>query len=113
MYQLKVYDRKNQARLLGTLEVPAFKGDYYHVPLMSATTTWRRAYEPNIQLTVEEFTAEFYREWVTTGEDETPFSRVVKQESILTTDTPLGTLMKLRQFKPEGIEHRPSYRDLF
>ena len=105
MAKLKVYDRKNTYRLLGTLIVDReIRAAHLSVAVMPRMSV-RHSCEPSSLVSTLYDKADFLVEWEYDTHDTSWHSRSRSEEMILLTDTPLETLMQIDKFMLPGESH--------
>lgn len=101
--KLNVYDRKNQERLLGTLDVNReYRGDYFSLAIMPRMSF--NYHSPPLD-EIKYHKADFRKEWRNEVLGRTHWTEVVNRWTVLTTDAPLSVLMQIPDFAVDGEEH--------
>ena len=98
MADIKVYDRKNTERFLGTLTVrESIRGSIYSVALMPEMPK-RSMFDGQIAHDYAATKIDFHLDWSRRTTAESQFSRTIQEEAYLTTDAELKDLMKVDRF---------------
>ena len=111
MAKLKVFDRKNPDRFLGTLiwDRP-FTSPYLSVACMPRMSMTRVMHSASKVSSMEFTKADFKVEWEHETKADNWHTRIREERMILLTDTPLETLLMIEKFMLPGEDATDAYR---
>lgn len=105
MPKLKVYDAKNETRLLGEIDAPEFYGDRLRMAALKATSPYRINPSLDYDRPFHIEDVEMQVQWRTKTESAGRWQRTRVEEAVLVTNASLATLSLVRSFKVDGHEN--------
>lgn len=101
MPTFKVYDRTHKGRLLGELRV-THSYTTHCIRMHTITPVIDPVFSRKTPESGTVRTVDFMKEWTRQCTEESETRRHIVEEAILLTNAPMGDLIRIREFKPEG-----------